>query len=377
MRICLATPATLFYPEGGHLWVFLNWALGFESLGHEVVWLDMISPDDAPDAVATALKRMRSRLAPFGLDRRVTLCTPEGSAVPFEQDLELYPLASALDCDLLCDHRYNTPRPVVGAFSRSMLIDIDPGQFQIAIALGTYDVAPHTHYFTVGEWPLFADVAKPMFSTHGHVWHYTPPPVALEQWPVSASTDIGAMTTVSSWYKVTEWMHDEQGQWYDNSKRAAFQPYLTLPEQSPMPLELCINVGDYQPEKDLLRSHGWRLGNIEQTSHPEDYRNYLQRSLGEFSACKPSYARMRSGWLSDRTACYLASGKPVVIEKTGQSHIFPDNLGMLRFTNPAEALRMLEDVNANYADHAKAARQIAEQHLDARKVLKRVLEVCC
>jgi hypothetical protein len=379
MRICLATPNTLTFPEGGHLWVFLNWALGFQSLGHEITWLEMVTPSkESPEWVASRLQRLREHLAPFGLEQRVAICTDDGSTYADESALNLVPLEEAISCDVLCDHRYNLPRPVVGRFRRSMLIDIDPGQFQIAIGLGTYDVAPHKHYFTVGEWIKYVDVIKPMFSTHGHHWNYMPPPVALDYWPVSTQTDIGAMTTVSSWYKENEWMHDEQGEWYDNSKRAAFEPYLTLPQRSPLPLELCINIGEYQPELDRLAANGWR---VRQTSveagHPNDYRRYLQQSLGEFSACKPSYRRMHTGWLSDRTACYLASGKPVVVEKTGQSDIFPDRRGILRFESPEEALSMLEDVKTNYAEHARAARAIAETHLDARKVLTRVLAICC
>lgn len=371
-RICLSAPNTLGYPAGGHVWVFLNWALGFRSLGHQVVWLDLINPDDPQDLVRQMLSTLRQRLSAFGLDQCIALATPDGRAISNEQSLGLIPLEDALTCDLLCDHRYDLPAAIVERFSHSMLIDIDPGQFQIALELGTYQPAPHTHYFTVGEWVKFPDssAVKPM----GFEWQYTPPPVALEAWSVCNPQIDAAMTTVSGWYMANEWMPDDTGNWYDNSKRAGFTDYLHLPRNSPLPLELCINIGSYQQEVDDLQRLGWRVRHSNSVEDPQVYRSYVQRSLGEFSCAKPAYVRMNTGWLSDRTACYLASGKPVVIQKTGPSDLFADDLGICRFETPDQAIRLLEQVKSDYPTHCLAARQIAETHLDAKKVLTRVLE---
>ncbi len=371
-RICLSAPNTLGYPSGGHLWVFLNWALGFQSLGHEVIWLDVVNPNDSPEMIAQMLGVMRERLAAFGFSDRIALCTPEGESVSQESKLPVVPLESALTCDLLCDHRYNLPARVVERFKHSMLIDIDPGQLQIALDLGTYHPAPHSRYFTVGEWANFPKQTQ--VHSKGYDWTYTPPPVALDAWPVIQAAVDSAMTTVSGWYMKNEWMPDSAGNWYDNSKRAAFLPYLDVPKQTPLPLELCINIGSYEEEIHFLRDKGWRVIKSDSVNDPHDYRRYLQQSLGEFSCAKPAYVQMQTGWLSDRTACYLASGKPVVIQKTGPSDILPDDSGVLRFTTPDEAIQCLRHVQHNYESHALAARQIAEDHLDARKVLKRVLE---
>ncbi|HEX8339267.1 MAG TPA: hypothetical protein VF624_00010 [Tepidisphaeraceae bacterium] len=376
MRIVLSAPNTLGYPDGGHVWVFINWALGFRSLGHEVVWLDVTHDKDTPEVVAALLQEMRSRLAPFGLDSQIALCTEAGDAYAHEAELGLYPLEDALGGDLLCDHRYNLPAKIVGRFKTSMLVDIDPGQFHVALDVGTYKPAPHDFYFTVGEWAKFTHAQKAMFNTHGFHWQYTPPPVALDEWPVTPAGPDAAFTTVSNWFMSNEWMPAPDGVWYDNSKRAAFQDYLDLPRASARPMELCLNIGTYQPEIDLLGSKGWRIVKSQATSHPQDYRRYLQNSLAEFSCAKPAYVRMKTGWLSDRTVCYLASGKPVVIQKTGESDIFDGRLGMLRFETPAEAQSQITDVCENYDKHSQAARAIAEQHLDARTVLARVLERC-
>ncbi len=372
MRICLSAPNTLGYPDGGHVWVFLNWALGFLLLGHEVIWLDVVESHDSPERVTQMLAIMRDRLRPFGLDQSIALCTPAGNAYEHERRLELVPLDRALACNVLCDHRYNLPEKVVAPFRRSMMIDIDPGQFHVALDLGTYHTAPHTHYFTVGEWVKFT--ANPPFNTHGRDWIYTPPPVALDQWPVTPADPAAPLTTISNWYMHNEWMPDGQGDWYDNSKRAAFQPFLDVPQRSPIPLELCLNIGHYQPEIDLLESKGWRVRKSPTISHPVEYRRYIQQSRGEFSCAKPAYQRLQTGWLSDRTACYLASGKPAVIQKTGPSDFLDAGEGVLRFTTPGEAVAMLQHVHAHYASHAAAARRLAEDHLDAKKVLMRALE---
>jgi hypothetical protein len=169
-------------------------------------------------------------------------------------------------------------------------------------------------------------------------------------------------------------MPDAHGEWYANSKRAAFQPYLDLPKQSAAPLELALNLNHHQQEIDLLHDYGWRVIDSSVVSDPQDYRRYIQNSLGEFSAAKPAYVRMKSGWLSDRTVCYLASGKPVIIEKTGDSDLFEGNEGMIRFTDKEEARAGLAKVIADYPRHSKAARALAEEHLDAKKVLRSVLE---
>lgn len=375
MRICLAAPNTLKYPDGGHIWVFLNWALGFRALGHEIVWLDVMNLPLTEAQFDAKLATLRSRLEPSGLQDSVVLCTADGKPLARERELPLLPVASVTACDLLCDHHYCLPHNLVTPFKRSIFVDIDPGQLQLALEMGTYDLAPHTMHFTIGEWTKYADRNPPVFPTRGVRWHYTSPPVMLDQWPVTVAKPGAAMTTVSDWFMANAWAPDEQGNWYDNSKRAAFEPYLDVARSSPVPLELCLNLGGYQEELERLRSLGWRAIDSAVTSDPNDYRRYLQNSLGEFSCAKPAYVRMHTGWLSDRTASYLASGKPVVVQKTGPSDFLDQGEGSLRFSTQDEAVQMLKRVHDDYPRHARAARQIAESHLDARKVLTRVLEI--
>jgi hypothetical protein len=373
MRIVLSAPNTLSYPDGGHVWVFINWALGFKSLGHEVLWLDATKPTDSDEQNDQYFRAMSSRLAAFGLGDDIVICTADGRDADL---LGTRPLDQALAADVLCNHRYDLSPEIIRAFKHSMMVDIDPGQLQTAFDMGTYPFVPHTTYWTVGEWPKFAREFPPRFNTHGVTWNYVPPPVDLASWPVTRAGDDAAFTTVSNWFMSDDWMPepDDPKTYYDNSKRTAFQPYLGLPKATGLPLELCINVGDYKPEIDLLTGMGWRVRKSDSVSDPQVYRRYLQNSLGEFSSAKASYVYLKTGWLSDRTASYLASGKPAVVLKTGQSDVFPDHDGILRFTDFDSAKRALHDVMRNYDHHCRSARQVAEQVLDARVVLKRVLE---
>ena len=377
MRIVLSAPNTLGYPDGGHVWVFINWALGFKSLGHDVLWLDVAKPGDSNEKNAGLIQTMRSRLGVFGLGDDIVLCTAEGR--PYDAP-GLRTLDEALAADVLCNHRYDLSPAVIRAFKHSMMVDIDPGQLQTAFDMGTYAFVPHTTYWTVGEWPKFVATHKPRFNTHGVTWNYVPPPVDLASWPVTPPGTGGegaAFTTVSNWFMSDDWMPepDDPKSYYDNSKRTAFQPYLGLPKATGLPLELCINVGEYQPEIDLLENLGWRVRKSDTVSDPQVYRKYLQQSLGEFSSAKASYVYLNTGWLSDRTASYLASGKPAVVLKTGPSDLFPDGEGIFRFTDAESANRSLHHAMKDYDHHCRAARQIAEQVLDARVVLKRALEI--
>lgn len=374
MRICLAVPNTLSFPQGGHLWLFMNWALGFKALGHDVFWLDMVDNDATVERVAPLLHTLRSRMKFVGLDSAIALCTRAGHAVSFESDLNLRPLDDALSADFLCDHRYDLPRAVVSRFARSMLIDSDPGLLHESLKHKHYDMAEHDVYYTIGEF-----VKRPRdqwkFDPHGYPWEYTAPAVSLDHWPVSPAPDNAAFTTISNWF-LDQWMPDGQGGWYKNDKREAFEPFLDVPRSSVAPMELMLNLGGYEPEMQRLREHGWRVSDSGAVADPCDYRQYLQTSYGEFSCAKPGYVKLDTGWMSDRTICYLASGKPVIVQKTGESDVLPDAHGMFRFTTLDQARAAVQIVNEDYPSQSRAARKLAEDVFDARKVLTKILTRC-
>jgi hypothetical protein len=163
---------------------------------------------------------------------------------------------------------------------------------------------------------------------------------------------------------------------YLNDKRSGFLPFLDLPRHTTQPLELALCLAaDENEERQGLEARGWRIRHAhEVAATPPEYQCYLQGSRGEFSCAKPSCVRLQNAWISDRTLCYLASGKPAVVQHTGPSDFLPDAAGLFRFRDLVEAARCLERVAADYDRQCRLARGLAEEYFDARTVVRRVLE---
>jgi glycosyltransferase involved in cell wall biosynthesis len=164
---------------------------------------------------------------------------------------------------------------------------------------------------------------------------------------------------------------------HENTKRVSFLQFADLPRLTSQPLELALYLADDDGEdRQLLEDRGWRVHHSrELTRTPEMYQTYIQRSRGEFSCAKPSCMTFQNAWVSDRTLCYLASGKPVVVQDTGPSSVLPHGLGMFRFSTLEQAAEALQAVNADYARHCRAARELAEAYFDATKIAERILDV--
>ncbi len=373
VTVCLAADA-LGYPEGGgHLWVYLNWALGLHANGCRVIWLEGVGACASSEAIRANIARLRERLAQYGMRDCLALSSRTEEPLPRALRSEALDLVDASEADLLLNLRYGMRSEVVERFRRSALVDIDPGLLQVWMSSGQLSVVPHDVYFTIGE-----TVGRPGagFPDAGVAWHYTPPCVAIERWPVRGSTEEAPFTTVSHW-QADEWMQDPAGKGaYRNDKRSGFLPYMDLPRYTCRPLEmaLCLGAGD-DVERRQLEGRGWRIRDARAVaSTPEDYQCYVQRSRGEFSCAKPSCIRLQNAWISDRTLCYLASGKPAVVQHTGPSRFLPEAEGLFRFRNLAEAVRSLEAAEADYARHSKAARALVERFFSAREVTGKVLE---
>jgi hypothetical protein len=373
LTVWLSADTTNYAKGGGHFWVYLNWALGLRALGCQVVWLDRGSGLFSEDQVAAKLADLRRHLGRFGLADRIALCS-NGQNMAAAATAGCLELSAVAEADLLLNFRYDLPAELVGRARRSALVDIDPGLFQVWLSSGWIPVAQHDVYFSTGE-----TVGRPeaRFPDAGIAWHYAPPCVALDWWPTCRAAADAPFTTVSHWHG-KEWLEDH-GEMYLNDKRSGFLPYLDLPRRTAVPLELALCV-DLQLEVEqtdwvALQEHGWRLRHSETvTATPVDYQGYIRGSRGEFSCAKPSCLRFQNAWISDRTLCYLASGKPAVVQHTGPSRFLPDGAGLFRFRDVAEAVRCLETAAADYDRQGRLARGLAEEHFDARKVVARVLE---
>src|SRR5436309_7735301 len=257
------------------------------------------------------------------------------------------------------------------AFRRTALVDIDPGLFQFWISRGQLQVSPHDLYFTTGE-----NVGRPgsKIPDCGLNWINIRPPVSLEHWPYRFDPSCEAFTTVSSWDS-PDWVLDGTEK-YENTKRVAFLEFADLPRLTRQPLELALfmkNPRDLKEWKEL-EEHGWRIRHSrEVAATPEQYQAHIQHSRGEFSCAKPSCMKFQSAWVSDRSLCYLASGKPIVVQDTGPSVFLPNGEGIFRFTTLEQAAKAFDVINADYERHCRAARMLAETQFDARRVMAKVL----
>jgi hypothetical protein len=351
--------------------VYLNWALGLRANGVRVIWLEAPSPEAPPGWVADRCRLLKSYLEPYGLADSLALCSWTDTPVPEDAMEVCRGVDEATEADLLLNIAYGIPDAVLSRFRRKALLDIDPGLLQTWISKKLIRVGPHDLYFSIGE-----TVGRPeaRFPDLGLEWHYTPPCVSLDAWPVTPAAPDAPFTTITHWAG-NEWM-DQDGEVYLNDKRAGFEPFFDLPAQTRQPLELAICLDEeQQEERDMLRARGWRVRHSWDVSYtPPDYREYVQASLGEFSCVKPSCIRFQNAWVSDRTLCFLASGKPAVVEHTGPSRFLPDDEGLLRFRDMEEAVSLLEKVGADYEHHCRQARALAEKHFDASKVTNHLLE---
>jgi hypothetical protein len=151
---------------------------------------------------------------------------------------------------------------------------------------------------------------------------------------------------------------------------------IDLPQRVAVPLEICLGIHPDEAERATLEQHGWRLVSPRHHAATADsYRDYIHAARGEFTVVKHGYAAGRTGWFSDRSACYLAAARPVIIQDTGIGRYVPTGAGLLTFADVASAAAALTEVERNYAKHAEAAAAFAAGHLDANRVLARLLRL--
>jgi hypothetical protein len=374
VRVVVSPHNVVNYPEGGgHLWVYLQYVQGLRSIGCDVWWLEEFkpSPDSGQDAARIAA--FRDRLEPYGLRDRFILYTAGGEFLNVSRRRVR---AICRETDLLLNFYQRIPRWVLEQFRRTALVDIDPGLLQYWISSGEMLVQRHDLYFTTGE-----TVGKPRahFPDCGLRWIPIRPPVSLDLWPRTPAPPEAPFTTVSGWWGRSDWIRDGD-EVYDNNKRHAFLEYAELPRRTQVPLELALDLNLNSPDDEadlqLLASKGWRIRlSPKVAGTPERYQHYIQSSRGEFSCAKQSCMRFQNAWVSDRTLCYLASGRPAVVQDTGPSSILPNGRGFFRFSTLEEAAAALDEIASAYKRHALAARELAEL-FDARRVAETIVREC-
>jgi hypothetical protein len=365
---------------GGHLWVYLQYVLGLRRLGCDVYWLERVSRD-APwhDVSAAAVSTFFRRMELYGLGGKAILYEGVGDGgVRFVGVERGAAEAVFRRADLLLNFHYAVDPALLARFRRTALVDIDPGLLQYWLSRGQLRVPRHDLYLTIGE---TVGTAGARFPDCGLSWVHIRPPVCLDLWPYTHDPGCRRFTTVSSWLAgeyVTEGRGERKRVLWENDKRVSFLRFAGLPARTSSELELALHLeGSLDAaDRELLERSGWRVRHaLEVARTPGRYRAYIRGSRGELSCVKPSCVEFQTAWVSDRTVCYLASGKPAVVQDTGPSAFLPDGEGLFRFSTVEEAAEALAAIEADYERHCRAARAIAETFFDARTVLADILQL--
>ncbi len=365
------------YPQGGgNFWVPLQYLLGLRELGVEAYWLELLWNEREERRSREFVDAFRGYVERLGVADWVTLVfypengrdEPPGRA----EHLGLAPeelWARARD-GLLLNFADSMPASIRSRFGRTALFDIDPGQFQLWARDHDLGVGGHDVYLTIGQNLGAPDSPVPL---GGVPWERVWPAVHLPAWPVQDGAGRGRYTTVTQWWTGSWTVLD--GEVFDGNKRAGFLEMVELPGRVPAALELAANIHPGETEDlALLRSHGWHLADPAAVAGtPEAFRHYVQASRGEFSCAKPAYVKTRPGWVSDRTICYLASGRPCVVQATGAENLLSPTAGLHFFRSLDQAAEAMRAIEADYATAARAARRVAEEVFATRVVLPRVL----
>jgi hypothetical protein len=371
ITVCIAPVRTLEYPEGGgHLWEYLNWALGLRAIGCNVIWLESVAANSPLAEVQVNVSALKLRLERYDLANCLALYSSDETTPLDAAAMQCMDVDAAACADLLLDFRYDTPSHIVKRFRRSALLDIDPGLSQAWISKGRINLTPHDVYFTTGETVGRRGTQIPDLGLN---WIYTSPCVALDWWPVREATADAPFTTVAHWY-AGGWLEDDAHAHLDD-KRSGFLPFLDMPELIDHPFQLALDLLPEDEQRIALEGRGWSVVDAHSVAAtPWNYQRYIQDSCGEFSCAKPACLKLENAWLSNRTLCYLASGKPAVVQHTGTSRFLPDDSGLFRFRSLQEATRCVKQIVADYESQCKFARSLAQDYFDATQVTGVLLE---
>jgi hypothetical protein len=359
---------------GGATWAMLQYLLGFARLGHEVYFVEPVSPSKlGPSgslARSAAAQYFEQVSRAFGLTASATLLredTHEAVGLDYEALLGI-----ARRTDVLFNvSGMLTDRAVLEAIPRRVYLDLDPGFNQAWSEADGIDMRfeAHTHFATVG---LAVGKTECLVPTCGRAWITTCPPVVLGEWGVADRVTHDAFTTVANWrsYGSIRYQGAFLGQ-----KVHALRPLVDLPARTRASFALALAIHPDEPDLSLLHRHGWTLLDPRRAAGtPGRYQRFIRGSFAEFGLAKSGYVAARTGWVSDRSACYLASGRPVLTQDTGIDGALPTGEGLLTFATIDAAVAGVEAIVDRYAQHREAARAIAERFFDSRRVLPRLLD---
>lgn len=365
------------YPFGGFTWQVLHHLRGARRLGFDVWYVEDTGSTELYDVEGLEftyryegnLRHLAKWMDAVGLGDRWVYRPPRSSEVFGARDArgleDLY-----RDADVvvnLCGSHW--VRDEHAAIRCLVYLETDPVASQVAVASGdelvVSQLTRHDHHFTYG---LNLGAEDCLVPVEGFAWRPTRPPVSLEWW-----TDAGSPGPDAAMTTVTNWRFDRSVNWRGRtwlwSKHRQFLRLIDLPGASPLPLELALGGGITEEEKARLRSHGWRVRPAADLYDPDAYRSYVRGSLGELTVSKEMVVDSRSGWFSDRSVCYLAAGRPVVVQDSGFGKYVPTGRGLFAFESRDEALAALGELAADYEGQSRAAVEIAREYFADDRIL--------
>jgi hypothetical protein len=371
-------------PIAGVIWQHLHYIAGLQRLGHDVYYIEdsarlpynpeTFEVNNEFDYAARLLERLARE---FEFKNRWTFCArylrgQPTAGLSLKKIRRLYREADAI-LNVCGAQEFNDD---LLASDRIIYVESDPGVEQIRIDKGvrsTIDyLRRHRALFTFGE-----NVGTKSFPvpTHNLNWLPTRQPVVTDLWKTSRAPSRAAVfTSVANWstsgLKDITW----RGEKYLWSKSREFLRFVAAPKKAGETFELATNIKDAKTRAKFLHN-GWRFHSPLQLSVDYWlYRDYVRRSKGEFTVAKDQYVRLNTGWFSDRSACYLAAGRPVIIQQSGFTHHYGNDGGLFAFSSIKEIVDAVKAINADYAKHSRAAREVAREVFEAEKVLASLLD---
>jgi hypothetical protein len=369
-------------PVAGVVWQTLQYLVGFRRLGYDAYYVEahatsptMFLDDDdhdGSDKVAAFLDRVLRRFD-FGDRWAFHALHADGRSY----GLSAGQLAQLYDSTrwIINLHGGTLPLPEHCATNRLIFLETDPVEVQIQLSEGDPQTIEfldrHCGYFTFGENYGRTNCLLPV--SDRYAFHPTRQPVVLDFWRDGATPAGTMFTTIGNWRQRQREVVFE-GERYTWSKHQEFLKFLDLPCRVEQGFELALSKCE-ESDREMLRSKGWKVRHALEFSTDLDlYRHYIASSRAEFTVAKDQNIRLRTGWFSDRSATYLAAGRPVVTQDTGFGDFLPTGTGLFEFSVIEDAVEAVEAINADYATHSRAAAELAREYFDSDVVLSRLLE---
>lgn len=368
------------YPLGGMTWHHLNYLLGLHELGHDVWFLEdsgsysyPYNPVTWQSSADSAYGRayLERTFAQYGLPKQYCYYSQFEDAHYGLHRHELNNLLKRADL-MLCVSGVTPIRPERPKPRRLAVIDTDPVFTQLRMNSDAGFLAYYGQFDSIATFGRLIGTPASPLPTHGFNWIPTNQPIAMRHWPVT-SPHSSSMTTLGKWEHTSDRNLEFNGKSYRSSKGVEWMKMLDLPRRVPWTMTLGMLAMPKETAAEFSR-HGWNLVDPEKaTLSCEAYADFIRASAGEFTVAKEIYAGLPSGWFSDRAAAYLASGRPVVTQASGFDRWLPTGEGLFSYQTPDEAAAALSAVAEDHPRHCAAARKIAEDYLNSKKVLSELL----